>query len=189
MTVFRNPRMSPVLAVVAAVLFMLVAVQGRASAENLPVAAFFGTFHGSGIAVSGDSIYAPETARDMDVVVRPAGAAEGDGFEITWTTVSRSSTGEVKRKSQSLTFMKDGSDGRFRTSERTDAFGEGGLAWANIDDQTLNVFVMMVEPDGGYTLQRYARTLSGRGMELVFTRSRDGEERRSVKGLLVKVAK
>lgn len=187
MSFSRNPRMTPVLAVAALMLFALIAVQGRASAEALPIAAFFGTFQGSGIAVSGDSIYAPETARDMDVVVRPAGGAADAGFEITWTTISRSSTGKVKRKREALTFTPDGSAGRFRTLERTDAFGEGGLAWANIDEQTLNVFVMMVEADGGYILQRYARTLSGRGMELVFTRSRDGEQRTSVKGLLVKV--
>ena len=48
-------------------LLMLCAALPAKAADDLPVAAFFGTFQGSGIAVSQDAIYAQETARDMDV--------------------------------------------------------------------------------------------------------------------------
>lgn len=162
---------------------LLVLVLGSARADDLPVSAFFGEFRGSGIAVSTDSIYAPETARDMDVTIRSAGG----GFSVSWTTVLRSDDGRVSRKSETLTFAPSG--GHFRAADRADPFSAAGLAWARVKDQTLDVFLMMVDEAGRPTLQRYARSLTGRGMELRFTRTRDGRESRVVEGLLVKVAR
>jgi len=163
---------------------VLAMAAGAAEArESLPVAAFVGSFQGSGIAASADSIYGPETARDMDVRIRQAGA----GFSIEWTTVIRGDDGSVKRKSEALTFQPQ-ADGVFRTSERADAFSPGGLAWANIAHETLNVYLLTASPEYGYQLQTYARTLTGNGMELLFTRMRGGQQDRTVRGLLVKVA-
>ena len=58
---------------------------GAMAVENLPAAAFFGTFQGSGYAENRDSLYFGTTVRDLDVVIAPAGA----GFSVTWTTVIR----------------------------------------------------------------------------------------------------
>jgi hypothetical protein len=165
-------------------LLMLCAALPAKAADDLPVAAFFGTFQGSGIAVSQDAIYAPETARDMDVTIQQA----GDGFTIQWTTVSRSGVGDIKRKSESLTFRLDAKGSRYVTDQRADPLSSDGLAWANIEKQTLNVFLLMIDAKGRYSLQRYARTLSSQGMELLFVRTHQGSDRRIVKGLLVKVA-
>lgn len=169
--------------VVFGMLTLFAALPAKA-AGDLPVEAFFGTFQGSGIAVSQDAIYAPETARDMDVTIQPA----GDGFMVRWTTVSRSGAGEIKRKSESLTFRLDANASRYVTDERADPLSPDGLAWANIEKQTLNVFLLMIDANGRYSLQRYARTLSSQGMELLFVRTHQGSDRRIVKGLLVKVA-
>jgi hypothetical protein len=165
-------------------LLMLSGSSWAVAADDLPVAAFFGSFQGSGIAVSQDSIYAPETARDMDVTIREA----GDGFSVEWTTVSRRGGGDIKRKTETLTFRPDGPGGRYITDQRTDPLSESGLAWANVEKQTLNVFLLMIDGRGRYTIQRYARTLGARGMELLYVRTRQGSDRRIVKGLLVKVA-
>ena len=65
--------------------FLLLIAPGRINAADLPVSAFFGTYSGGGVAENEDSIYFAVTARDMDVVIRPAGA----GFNVTWTSVIR----------------------------------------------------------------------------------------------------
>ncbi|NQW09520.1 MAG: hypothetical protein HQ481_06525 [Alphaproteobacteria bacterium] len=171
----------PLLAALALLLFL---PQPISAQENLSIGSFVGTFSGSGIAEGSDPIYAPETARDMDVVIRVA----GDGFEVTWTTVVRDPNGKATRKTETLGFDRAGPN-RFTAPSRRDAMTAGGLAWAGIEAQTLNVYILTIDDNGGYQLQRYARTLSGRGMELTFTRTASGDARRSVKGLLVKTAK
>ena len=50
-------------------------------------------------------------------------------------------------------------------------------------------YLMVIDDNGAYQLQRYERALSGLGMALTFTRLRDGEEVRTAKGRLVKTAK
>ena len=163
---------------------MLFSALPAAAKGDLPLQTFFGVFQGSGIAISQDAIYAPETARDMDVTIQQA----GDGFTVDWTTVSRSAAGEIKRKSESLTFRPDANGSRYITDQRADPFSQEGLAWANIEKQTLNVFLLMIDAKGRYSLQRYARTLGTQGMELLFVRTHQGSDRRVVKGLLVKTA-
>jgi hypothetical protein len=150
-------------------------------AEPAPVAAFIGSFAGTGIAETYDDIYAPESVRDLDVRI----AASGSGFKVTWTTVVRSAGGKAKRKTQTLSFAPTGTGSQYHGVELRAPFGEG-MAWAGIEDQTLSVFILKIEPNGGYQLQRYARTLTGLGMELVFTRKVDGEDLRVVKARLVR---
>jgi hypothetical protein len=65
----------------------------------------------------------------------------------------------------------------------------GELCWARVKDNTLTVFLMVVRKDGAYELQQYDRKILPTGMEMVFTRLRDGDKVRSVKGRLVKVAR
>ena len=48
---------------------------------------------------------------------------------------------------------------------------------------------MAIRDDGRYEIQQYERKILPGGMELVFTRLRDGDPVRRVKGRLVKVAK
>ncbi len=55
-----------------------------ARAQDLPIAAFFGSFKGGGVAENRDSIYFGVTVRDLDVTIRP----EGSGFRVDWTTIS-----------------------------------------------------------------------------------------------------
>ena len=48
---------------------------------------------------------------------------------------------------------------------------------------------MVINESGAYQLQRYERKLSGSGMELTFTRLKDGEKVRTVKGRLIKTGR
>lgn len=170
--------------VVSALTVVLLLLAAPAIAEPLPLSAFFGKFSGTGIAESYDNVYAPETVRDLDVEI---GAAGSGGFGVTWTTVVRKPSGEAKRKTETLTFAPTGGT-RYACQERTDPYSADGLAWAGIEDQTLSLHILAIEDDGGYQLQTYARTLTGLGMELEYSRKADGEELRVVKARLVKDA-
>ncbi len=154
-------------------------------AADLALPAFFGTFQGTGIAESRDNIYAPETVRDLDIVIAPA----GDGFTVQWTTVIRNpGTGKAKRKTQTLTFEPTGTGSQYRSRERIDPWSEDGLSWAGIKDRVLSVYVLNILEDGRAQVQRYARELTSLGMELQYSRQIDSEELRTVKARLVKAA-
>ncbi len=174
------------LALVAA---FLIAASASARAADLDIKAFFGTFQGGGVANDADSLYFGVTARDFDVQIAPA----GNGFEVKWTSVIRSggtpSKPDVRRKTSALTFAPTNRPGVWRASDSGDPVGGNNAAWARIGGNKLSVYLMVVLDDGRYELQQHDRTLTGQGMELVFTRLRDGDQVRTVKGRLVKVAK
>lgn len=160
-----------------------------AAADDLDIRAFFGKFQGGGVAESEDSIYFGVTARDFDVVI----AEEGEGFAVTWTSVIRGggtpAKPEVRRKTTSMTFDPTNRPGIWRAAASGDPVTGGETGWARIEDSTLSVYLMVVRDNGSYEIQQYDRKLTGTGMELTFSRVRDGEQVRTVKGRLVKVAK
>ena len=168
---------------------LFVAATGMVQAADLSIKAFYGKFQGGGVAENDDSLYFGVTARDFDVDIQPAGS----GFSVTWTSVIH--TGgtpgkpEARRKTSVRTFNAIGRAGIWRADESKDPVGGGELCWARIKDNTLTVYLMVVRDDGAYELQQYDRTLLPTGMEMTFTRLRDGEKVRRVKGRLVKVAR
>jgi hypothetical protein len=159
-----------------------------AAAQNLSIAAFYGTYTGFGVAENEDQAYFAMTPRDFDVVTAPA----GDGFTLTWTSVIREGgdpkSPNVRRKTSTRTFVPTGK-GTWRAKENGDPLDGGEVSWARIVRTTLTVYALTVAADGTYEVQRYDRTLSGTGMDLTFTRLKDGERARRVKGKLVKQAR
>ena len=160
-----------------------------ARAADLDIRAFFGTFEGGAIAKNEDSIYFGVTARDTDVTIEPA----GDGFQVSWTSIIHSGgtpgNPDTRRKSSAVGFEKTARPQVWRATNSGDPATGSTAGWARIHNRTLSVYLMVVLDDGTYELPQYDRTLTGLGMELVFTRLRDGDQVRSVKGRLVKVAK
>jgi hypothetical protein len=158
-------------------------------ARDLKINAFYGLFEGTGVAENRDSIYFGVTVRDFDVSVKPA----GEGFEVEWTTVIRRggdpNNPKVKRKGQKFTFLPSGRAGIYRSPASADPISGATYAWARISGNTLNVYLFTITASGAYSMQSYARTLTPLGMDFVFTRLRDGEPVRSVKGKLIKYAK
>ena len=63
------------------------------------------------------------------------------------------------------------------------------VSWARIKENALIIYLMVIDKKGAYQLQRYERKLVGTGMELTFTRLKDGEKVRLVKGRLIKAAR
>ncbi len=159
-----------------------------ARAADLSINAFAGHYVGSGLARNDVSEYFDLTVRDLDVTIRP----EGAGFNIAWTTVLREGgdpdNPNIKRKSSSISFVPAGRPGVFRGAQPVDPMSGSAYAWARIKGQTLTVHSLVIDEHGSYTMHTYDRTLTGLGMELEFTRVRDGEPTKTVTGKLVKAA-
>jgi len=168
---------------------LFIAATGNVQAADLSFKAFFGKFQGGGVAENDDSLYFGVTARDFDVDIQPASS----GFSIAWTSVIRSGGTPEKpasrRKTSMRTFKATARTGIWQAVESKDPVEGGELCWARIKDDTLTVYLMVVRDDGVYELQQYDRKLLATGMEMSFTRLRDGDKVRRVKGRLVKVAR
>ncbi len=160
-----------------------------AQKRTLSIGHFFGTFSGGGVAENEDSLYFAVTARDFDVVI---GAAK-NGFKVTWTSVIRGGGDvdkpRVRKKSTSRTFVAGARPGVFAGATSGDPLSGKEMSWARIKGDTLVVYLMVIDKQGAYQLQRYERKLVGTGMELTFTRLKDGEKIRTVKGRLIKTGR
>lgn len=177
------------LMIAAAVTFAIPAAL-PAAAENLSPKAFYGAYSGTGIARSKDSFYFGITMRDLDVEIRPSGE---DGFSVSWTTVLRQGgtpeNPDVRKKTTKIDFKPTANPKTWKAVNRTDAYSEEGMSWARISGQTMTTYIMTISKNGKYNIQSYARTVSGRGMDLEFTRIKDGDTTRTVKAKLVKQTK
>jgi hypothetical protein len=158
------------------------------SGRDLPLAAFVGRFTGSGIAAGEDADYLGVTQRDLDVEIQ----AQGSGFSATWRTVVRQGgtpgNPRVRTREVSLTFAPLGRAGLYRANESGDPTSGQALVWARIRGNTLYIYEINMIEDGRWDVQTYARTVSGAGMQLEYTRLVDGERRRIVRGRMVKQA-
>ena len=160
-----------------------------ASAKNFNLAAFFGTFKGTGVSENRDSIYFGTTVRDLDVTIHPA----GKGFSIEWTTVIRRGgdprNPKVRRKAQTMTFQPAGKGGAYRADGNGDLLSGQPYAWAYNRKDALVIHIMSVAESGAYEMQSYTRRIVPTGMEFTFERIRNDEPVRRVTGKLTKFSK
>lgn len=166
---------------------IVLAGAARAQSPGLALETFFGTFAGSGVAETPDSLYFGTTARDLDVTIGPEGP-EGKNFRVRWTSVIRSGGGakpDARRKTATRVFEPTGRAGVYRGAA-ADPLAGGEIAWARLAGNTLTVYLLVVRADGRYEIQKYDRTLMDTGMKLEFTRLRDGAPVRRVTGRLIK---
>ncbi len=161
---------------------------GAAAQDTVAISAFYGQWSGSGVSESNVSLYFRLTSRDLDVSIAP----QGDGFVVDWTTVQRQrgdpNNPTPERKSSVLRFVRTDRPSVWRATGSSDPLLDERYAWARVKGQTLTVHTLAIAGDGGYEMQIYTRTLTPLGMNLDFVAFRDGEERRTAKGRLVKVA-
>ena len=170
--------------------FALAASAGLASsgASAQGIEKFFGHFEGSGISENADSIYFAVSVRDLDVKISPA---PNGGFTLDWTTVTREkgdpNNPKVKRKQASLTFMPANKPGVYRADSESDPLDGAPIWWSRVDGTSLYTYRMQINEDGTWRVQKYVRTVSGSGMELVFESIEDGAQVRQVRARLIKV--
>lgn len=188
----KSTRFTPLTLVVAAILVTVSPLLPRAAgadAAPAPIEAFFGTYVGSA-RISGENEF-----RDLIVSVKPA----RKGFSIYTSTVirtapERASPG-VKWRSETQTFIRTAMphlyepmlrESMFARRRDPDLMGGDTLAWASIRGRTLGVFAMNILEDGHYELRVFERRLTELGMDLHFTRYRDGAVVRELTGILAR---
>ena len=146
---------------------------------------FVGEYVGEAVSDNGDEL----SKRDMSVSIRK----NDKGFLANWVSLIRKSTGKIKRNELSIAFLPSGRNGIFRSAMRNNVFGQAvpldplkgdPYVWAKIDGNTLTIHAMHISEEGGYEMQTYRRTLTSTGMDLAYSRVRDGEVLRTVTGAL-----
>jgi hypothetical protein len=176
----------------ALILFLAAAVfAGPGLAAETSIEAFYGKYTGQAVTSGGDEV----SKRDLSVIIKPAGKGK---FTIDWITFSRSASGERKRKEYSISFKPSDRAGDFASAMKKNLFGKSvpldpikgePYVWARIHGKTLTVHAMRVTDDGGYEMQVYDRTLTADGMDLKFSRVRDGKILKQITGSLLKFSK
>lgn len=181
-------RLGTLAALALAIWTLQPSIASAQAGRDAAIGSFYGRWQGNALSESETSIYFQLTARDLDVVILPTG---GDGFRISWTTVTRQKgdprNPRVDKKTTTIDFVSAGRRNVWRQAQPADPVN-APYAWANIVGNTLQVSNLVISENGSYELQVYKRTLTAGMMELQFSRFRDGEKQRDAKGRLVKVA-
>lgn len=177
---------------VAAALLALAAAVATPTAVNAAAdhSRFYGTFTGEAM-VDEDSA---EQRRDMSVTIEET----KEGFNVAWTTSVVRASGKAKTKKYSIDFVLTKREGIYSSAMKKNVFG-GRVAhdpmqgdpfvWARIVGDTLTIYALLVLEEGGYQMQVYDRTLSEAGLELDFSRIRNGERLRNIATTLKRQAK
>ncbi|MCB1364478.1 MAG: hypothetical protein KDK02_10165 [Rhodobacteraceae bacterium] len=170
--------------ILAGLVFALLAVTGVAARAD--IARFIGDYSGSAEMVSADGSTTP---RDMSVAI----SQTRDGFRVQWTTVTYKSDGRTKVSPYSVDFLPTDRPGIYSAAMQRNVFGHAvpldpmkgePYVWGRITGDTLTVYSLFVDDNGGYEMQQYDRTLAEGGLQLEFTRFRNGEMLRSVSAFL-----
>lgn len=166
----------------------MLALAATVEAASPEVEAFFGEYEGEAISENAGGLH----KRDLRVKI----TGTENGFTVNWISVTRRSDGKLKRKEYSIDFHPTRRKNIFRSGERKDMFGNAvpmdpmqgdPYVWARVHEDTLTVHAMHVLEDGGYEMQTYTRTRIPEGLDLKYSRVRDGEILGTVKGTLLEV--
>jgi hypothetical protein len=148
---------------------------------------FVGSYSGSAEVVSKDGTATP---RDMSVVIDEKGK---DGFTVQWTSTTYRPDSSAKTKSYSIDFVPSDRDNVYSAAMQRNVFGHQvqmdpmkgePYVWARIIGDTLTVYSLFVDANGGYELQQFDRRLVDGGLLLDFERLRNGERQATVSTFL-----
>ncbi len=159
-----------------------------AQGSSHQISEFFGRFAGTGIVNNSDATDASMTLRNLDVEIR---GARGDGFQVSWTSLIRKFEGDVPtytRKGLKVDFVPSERPGVYQERSLGNPLDGEPLIWARHRHPTLTVYQLVPSERGGFEILSYERTLTDEGMNLLFRRLIDGEEVRSVEGMLKREA-
>ncbi|MDH3377556.1 MAG: hypothetical protein OEQ39_11455 [Gammaproteobacteria bacterium] len=133
-----------------------------------------------------------EHNRDLKVSI----AHTKGGFNVTWDTTKIKASGKSKTKSYSINFVSSPRPNVFASAMKVNVFG-GHVAldpmqgdpyvWARIEGPTLTVYALHILDDGGYEMQVYDRTIAEGGLELRFSRIRNGTSLRDIRASLGRI--
>jgi hypothetical protein len=182
----RLYRRLPGLALVA---LLLGAPTGVWPQESTRLQDFFGNYVGQSISLADQGL----SERDLAVSIKPF---HENGFTLDWTTISRRPDDSLKHQSYSVTFEATPRHGIFRAAQRRNMFGHfvpldpmagEPYLWAHLGDGELTVQMLLINDDGGYEIQTYERRLAPHGLDLTFSRVRDGKVLKTINAVLKRV--
>ncbi|SLN70607.1 hypothetical protein [Ruegeria meonggei] len=152
------------------------------------ISAFVGDYVGSATVVDGDGT---ETPRDMSVSIHE----NRQGFNVSWKTTTYKLDGRVKDQKFSIDFNPSDRSDVYSAAMKRNVFGHEvpldpmqgePFVWGRIEGDTLTVFSLFIGETGDYELQQFDRTLADGGLNLSFSRFRNGIKSRSVETFLKK---
>lgn len=140
-----------------------------------------------------------------DYVVEPAGSVRpGDlhlrlrvnrkGFMLDWQSLA-GSEGSAKHH-HNVSFVRTRRANIYIAAMRCDVFGNlrpldpmqgGPFMWANVVEDRINLYVMVIDERGAHDLRIYRYRLEGNKMTLEFERLRDEERLRVIRGGMKKL--
>ncbi len=182
---YRTRPMSALMHLLLTSVWLVLSTIQAAAADITP---FVGDYVGSADVVESDGSATP---RDMSVSI----GENDDGFNVSWKTTTYKSDGRVKESSYSVDFLSSSRDNVFSAAMKRNVFGHEvpldpmkgePFVWGRIEGETLTVFSLFIDENGGYELQQFDRTLAEGGLDLSFSRFRNGEKSRSVETFLKK---
>ena len=169
------------------VTLFLVAGALSANALAVEIDPFVGEYSGSAEVNGGDT----KEMRDMSVQI----SKNEEGFTVGWESTIHRADGRVKKKSYSIDFIPTDRENIFSSAMKTNVFGHAvpldpmvgdPYVWSRITGDTLTVFSLHVDEEGGYEMQQYNRTLTEGGLQLEFQRIRNGNIQKAVSTFLEK---
>jgi hypothetical protein len=159
-----------------------------ARAQDAGIQRFFGTYAGEAISESGEEL----DKRDINAEITP----QGKGFKVSFTVVIKRGSDKPRRDEYTIAFLPTKRPGIYSSAMRTDVFGNAvpkdplvgdPYMWARLDGDKFWRYALFVTDSGGYEMQTYEYTLVPGGMNLRYSRVRDGEVLRTVTGKLKKI--
>jgi len=129
--------------------------------------------------------------RDMSTMI----TAKGDGFELSWTSVTYKSDGRTKEKTYTIGFVPSERENIYQSAMKSNLFGKAvpldplrgePFVWARFEGDTFSVFSLFINEVGEYEIQEFHRTLVAEGLQLRFQRVHNGVAEKEIQTLLIR---
>ena len=131
-------------------------IASAAQAADRKIEDFYGRWIGTGQATQGTTT---TQSRDSEVIIEKA----GDGFKISWTTMSSAieDASRSKVKASELTFKRGKKPNLFVDVKSGHALDGKKTTWARISGDMLSIAQLVIGEDGQWDVTVYDRTLKG----------------------------
>lgn len=168
-------------------LFSLLLIMTGHTVSAADISDFFGAYTGSASVESNGTT----TLRDMNVLIEKS----KKGFKITWKSVTHKADGRLKEKEYIIGFVPSPRDNIYTSTMKTNVFGKpepldplkgDPYVWSRLTGDTLTVFSLQIDEEGGYEVQAYNRTLAEGGLDLEYRRIRNGIPLKTIDAFLAR---
>jgi len=175
-----------ILWVTALAVFILSAPAAVIAYEDDPIGPFYGRYVG----YATDAATDVRAVRNAEVIISPI----SDGFNVQWTTTIHRASKPVIRKF-SINFSPRGPKNIYGSEMKINTFGHrvpldplqgDPFVWAVVSGKTMTVHSLLIFKDGGYEMQSYERKRTKLGLDLRYSRIRNGAVQKVIKGKLLR---